>query len=90
MLLEDARILLMNADRLLDHVGAPVQHIHLCVEILDGVKAVTAEFQRIGEFSEAIFTDIEDVLAAVAALRPAIGHDEFGRWADHPSEYHGE
>ena len=75
---EDAVILLMDADGLLDLENAAFHGVQLGIQIGDMAQAVAAQLQRVGQLAQPIFADIKHILAEMPALRHAVGHHHLG------------
>mmetsp|Transcript_27194 Transcript_27194/g.61981 ORF Transcript_27194/g.61981 Transcript_27194/m.61981 type:complete len:497 (+) Transcript_27194:456-1946(+) len=70
-----ADVLLVDADRVLDAPGLAVRGVNPRVQVGDGSLAIATELQLVGVDTEADLAQVEDVLASVRRLGPAIGHN---------------
>ena len=77
MLPEDAVILLVHADGVLDGQRLAAAVAQVGVEIVDQAEAVAAQLQAVGAHAHAVFADVEGVLAALGRARIAVGDDHF-------------
>jgi hypothetical protein len=79
MLEQDARILLVDADGVLDDGACTRLVDERGVHVVNGSLAVTAQRQAVGHVSTTVFTQIEGVLALMRVLRVAVRHDHLGQ-----------
>mmetsp|Transcript_39335 Transcript_39335/g.87542 ORF Transcript_39335/g.87542 Transcript_39335/m.87542 type:complete len:618 (+) Transcript_39335:782-2635(+) len=71
---QDARILLVQADGILDDDRLPLAVIHNTIKVLYVAQAVTAQGQGVSTEAKAIVTDVEGRLASLDVVGVPIGH----------------
>src|SRR5579885_2181929 len=73
---QEPDVFLVQADGILerDDFAPAIQHIY--VEVADRAETVAAQLQRVGHRTDAIFPDVEGVLAVIRLARIAVGHDQ--------------
>jgi len=72
---QDAEVLLVHADGVLDGQGFAAAGAHGRVEITDEAEAIAAQLEAVGTHPHAVFADVEGVLAKVPAAGVSIGND---------------
>lgn len=78
MLEEDAGILLVNADGILDGAKTTITGRELGIHVVNGALAVAAKGQAVGHVASTILTLVKSVLAVVGGLGVTVWDDHFG------------
>ena len=73
---EEAEVLLVQADRVLDRVRAAGVVGERRVEVVDLAEAVAAELERVGEGAEAVLADVEGVAPVAARAGVSVRHEQ--------------
>lgn len=68
---EDAVVLFVDANGVLDVANRPIPRREIGIEVVDSTLAVAAETKAVGHVASAVFTEIEGVLALVRMFRVA-------------------
>lgn len=80
---EDAGVLLMDADGVLDGAQGAVARGEGRVEVVDGALAVAAQGQRVGHVAGAVLAQVKGVFALVRVLGVAAGTGQPSSLGDH-------
>lgn len=75
MLVQEAVVLFVDADGILDDSSFALGGGHDSVHVVDSTLAVTAQLERVGHQAGAILADVESVLLVVRLLGAAVGND---------------
>src|SRR5262249_25901483 len=76
---QDAEILLVHADGVLDRQRLAATGAEMAVEILDQAEAIAAQLQAVGAVAEAVLAGVEGILAPLLRRRVAVGYNHLGQ-----------
>lgn len=75
VLVEDAVVLLVDADGVLENGGLARVGRHDGIHVVDGALAVASQLERVGHETGAVLAHVKGVLLVVRGIRVAVGHN---------------